>query len=82
MLRLLDAMDDHYDQRISDQEFIRLAASTRNSLESPAEYAPDIAVAVRALENFLSAATGGRLPLDLYGDLRLALADLEERRSG
>lgn len=77
LLRLLDAMDDHFDQRISDQEFVRLAASTRDSLHQAAEGGDEQALSVRALEDFLGGVTGGRLPVDLYGNLRIALADLE-----
>jgi hypothetical protein len=36
LLGLLDAMDDHFDRRISDQEFLRLSASARDSLTPPA----------------------------------------------
>jgi hypothetical protein len=35
-------------------------------------------VAFRALEDFLSTASGDTLPAELYGNLRLALAELEE----
>ena len=76
--RLLDAMDDHFDRRISDQEFLRLAASTRDSLNPPAGHEPGMAAAVRALENLLRTASGDPLPAELYGNLRLALAELEE----
>jgi len=77
LLRLLDAMDDHYDQRISDQQFVRRAAATRDSLHEAAKDTAGLAKSVRALEGFLSGVTGDRLPVDLYGNLRIALADLE-----
>jgi len=75
---LLDAMDDHFDRRISDQDFLRLAASIRASLSPSAANDPGMAVSVRAFEDFLSAASGDPLPVDLYGNLRFALAELEE----
>jgi hypothetical protein len=78
LVRLLDAMDDHFDRRISDQDFLRLAASTRDSLSKSAVDDPGLAVSVRALEDFLSAASDDPLPVDLYGNLRFALAELEE----
>jgi hypothetical protein len=78
LLRLLDAMDDHFDSRISDEEFLRLAASARDSLNPSAMHDPGLAVSVRALEDFLSAAEGDALPVEPHADLRLALADLEE----
>lgn len=77
LLRLLDAMDDHFDQRISDQEFVRLAASTCDSLHRSAAGGEELAGSLRALEDFLGGVTGDRLPVDLYGNLRIALADLE-----
>lgn len=73
---LLDAMDDHYDQRISDEQFVLQAASTRDSLDPAAREDPDLAMAVRALDDFMNATRDAALPLDLYGALRLALADL------
>jgi hypothetical protein len=78
LVRLLDAMDDHFDRRISDQEFLRLAPSTRDSLHPPAGHEPGMAAAVRALEDLLSTASGDPLPAELYGNLRVALAELEE----
>ena len=78
LLRLLDAMDDHFDRRICDQEFLRLAASTRASLSSPPVHDPRLAVIVRALEDFLISAEGSPLPDEPYGNLRFALAELEE----
>jgi hypothetical protein len=80
LLRLLDADDDHFDQRISDQEFLRLSASARDSLTPSAAHDPGLAPAVRALEVLLSAAKDDPLPAKLHGDLRTALADLEEFR--
>jgi hypothetical protein len=74
--RLLDAMDDHYDQRISDEQFVLQAVSARSSLGSAAIGDPDMAPAVRALEDFVKAARGGPLPLNLYGALRRELANL------
>lgn len=65
LLRLLDAMDDHYDRKISDDEFMRMAASTRDSLAPSAGRDPDLAASVRALEDFLSGARTGPLPLGL-----------------
>ena len=41
---------------------------------------PGLAAAVRALDVLLRAAKGDPLPLEPYGDLRIALADLEELR--
>ena len=41
-LRLLDAMDDHYDRRISDQELVSLAAYTRDSLNQSIAYNPGL----------------------------------------
>jgi hypothetical protein len=78
LLRLLDAMDDHFDRKISEQEFLRRAGLTRDSLDPSAGRNPGPAVSVRALEDFLSAAEGNLLPVELYDDLRLALAGLEE----
>jgi hypothetical protein len=80
LLRLLDADDDHFDQRISDQEFLRLSASARNSLTPSAAHDPGLAPAVRALDALLSAAKGDPLPAGPHGDLRTALADLEDLR--
>jgi hypothetical protein len=37
LLRLLDAMDDHFDSRITDQEFLRLALA---DLEEPPSHVP------------------------------------------
>jgi len=78
LVRLLDAMDDHFDRRISDQDFLRLAASTWDSLNSSTVNDPGLAISVRALEDFLSAASGDPLPVELYENLRFALAELEE----
>lgn len=69
-------MDDHYDQRISDEQFVLQAVSARSSLGSAAIGDPDMAPAVRALEDFVEAARGGPLPLNLYGALRRELANL------
>ncbi|MGO8957007.1 MAG: hypothetical protein ACLQFR_06530 [Streptosporangiaceae bacterium] len=44
------------------------------------EFNPGLAAAVRALDVLLRAAKGDPLPLEPYGDLRIALADLEELR--
>jgi hypothetical protein len=80
LLRLLDADDDHFDQRISDQEFLRLSASARNSLTPSAAHDPRLAAAVHSLDALLGAAKDDPLPAKLHGDLRTALADLEEFR--
>jgi hypothetical protein len=81
LLRLLDAMDDHFDRRISDQEFLRLADSAQDSLSASAAHDPGLATAVRALEILLSGTKGDRLPAEpTYDELRFALADLEELR--
>ena len=81
LLRLLDTMDDHFDRRISDQQFLRLAASAQDSLSASAAHDPGLAAAVRALEIFLSGTKGEPLPAEpTYDELRLALADLEELR--
>jgi hypothetical protein len=80
LLRLLDADDDHFDQRISDQEFLRLSASAWDSLTPSAAHDPGLAPAVRALDALLSAAKGDPLPAGPHGDLRTALADLEDLR--
>jgi hypothetical protein len=77
LLQLLDAMDDHYDGKISDDEFMRTAASTRDSVALSAAHDPDLAVSVRVLQEFLSRARTGMLPRRLYGELRIALTDLE-----
>jgi len=78
LLWLLDAMDDHSDSRITDQQFLHLAASAREFLTPSGVHDPGLAGSVRALEDFLSAAGGGALPVEPYANLRLALADLEE----
>jgi len=44
------------------------------------EFNPGLAAAVRALDVLLRAAKGDPLPLEPYGDLRIALADPEELR--
>jgi hypothetical protein len=44
------------------------------------EFNPGLAAPVRALDALLRAAKGDPLPLEPYGDLRIALADLEELR--
>jgi hypothetical protein len=80
LLRLLDADDGHFDRRISDQEFLRRAASARNFLTPSAAHDPGLAAAVHALDALLSAEKDGPLPAELQGDLRTALADLEEFR--
>jgi hypothetical protein len=80
LLRLLDADDDHFDQRISDQEFLRLAASARGSLTPSAAHDPGLAAAVHALDVFLGAAKADPLAAWPHGDLRTALADLEDLR--
>jgi hypothetical protein len=80
LLRLLDADDDHFDQRISGHEFLRLAASARDSLTPSAARDPGLAAAVRALDALLNAAKGDQLPAGPHGDLRIALADLEDLR--
>jgi hypothetical protein len=79
-LRLLDAMDDHFDQKISDREFLNQAASARDLLNPSPAGDPRLAAAALALEDFLSAATSDPLPAEPYGNLRLALAELEELR--
>lgn len=80
LLRLLDAMDEHFDRRISDREFLRQAASARDALDRPAACGrdPALTAAARALEDFLRAAKGSPLPAGPYGGLRFALAELEE----
>lgn len=78
LLRLLDAMDDHFDRRISDEQFLSRAASTRDSLNSPAAHDPGVAASIRALEELLNATKGEPLPTEAYDDLRIALAELEE----
>jgi hypothetical protein len=80
LLRLLDAMDDHFDRRISDQEFLCLAASARAGLTPPAVNDPALSAAVRALDALLSARKAGPLPAERYANLRHALADLEDLR--
>jgi hypothetical protein len=80
LLRQLDADDDHFDGRISDQEFLRRAASTRGSLTRSAAHDPGLAAAVHALDALLGAAQEGQPPLRLQGELRSALADLEQFR--
>ena len=80
LLRLLDAMDDHFDRRISDQEFLRLAATARAALTPPAANDPALSAAVRALDVLLRAPTAGPLPAEQYGTLRYALAELENLR--
>ncbi len=74
--RLLDAMDDEYDGRISGEQLVEKAASTLASLDPAAALDSDLARAVRALKAFIDAAREAPSPLDLYGELRLALADL------
>jgi hypothetical protein len=71
-------MDDHFDQKISDPEFLRRAGLTRDCLGPSAGRDPGLAVVVRALGDFLGAAEGDLLLSGLYDDLRSALADLEE----
>ena len=44
------------------------------------EFNPGLAAAVHALDALLSAEKDGPLPAELQGDLRTALADLEEFR--
>ena len=80
MLRLLDADDNHFDRRISDQEYLRRAASARNSLTPSAAHDLSLAAAVRALDALLSAESDSPLPAELQADLRTALADLEGLR--
>jgi hypothetical protein len=80
LLRLLDAMDDHFDRRTTDQEFLRLAASARAALTPPAAHDPALSAAVRALDALLHAPKAGPLPAEQYGNLRHALADLEDLR--
>jgi hypothetical protein len=77
LVRLLDAMDDHFDQLISDQEFLCLAASTRESLMPSAVHDAGLAASVRALDNFLRASEEP-LAVEPYGSLRLALSELDE----
>jgi CDGSH-type Zn-finger protein len=78
LLRILDLMDDHFDRRVSDEQFVLQAVATLESLDPVARDDPDLAAAVHALEGFVNAARGAPLPLDLYGALRFALADLPE----
>jgi hypothetical protein len=79
LLRLLDSMDDHFDQKISDQEFLRVAGAALDSLDPSAAHDPGLAVAVRTLDVLLSAARADPLPAEpTYDDLRLALANSEE----
>jgi hypothetical protein len=80
LLRLLDAMDDHFDQKISDHEFLTQAASARDILKPSPVDDPLLVTAARALEDFLTAARGDPLPAEPYGNLRSALAELEELR--
>jgi hypothetical protein len=72
-------MDDHFDQKISDREFLHLAASARDSLTLSAVHDPALATAVRALYA-LSTVKDDPFPAEPYGNLRLALADLEKFR--
>jgi hypothetical protein len=81
LLQLLDVMDDHYDGKVSDDEFMQAAASAWDSVALSAAHDPDLAIAVRVLEEFLAGARTGMLLRPLYGDLRIALVDLEEFRS-
>ena len=80
LLQLLDTMDDHFDQKISDQEFLHLAISARESLRPSAAHDPALATAIRALYVLLSTVKDDPLLAEPYGNLRLALADLEEFR--
>lgn len=80
LLRLLDAMDNHSDQKTSDHDFMRQAASALDLLNQPPVDDPRLDSAVRALEDLVSAARCGPLPGETYGHLRLALAELEEYR--
>jgi hypothetical protein len=82
LLRRLDAMDEHFDRRISDQEFLRKAASARDSLDLSAAGDPALLAAVRALQDFLSPGKDTPLPSGAYGNLRFALAELEEPPGG
>jgi hypothetical protein len=74
-------MDDHYDGKVSDDEFMQAAASAWDSVALSAAHDPDLTIAVRVLEEFLAGARTGMLLRPLYGDLRIALVDLEEFRS-
>jgi hypothetical protein len=76
--RLLDTMDDHFDQKISDREFLQLASAARDSLSPAAARDPALAAAVRALHALLSAASPP--PAEPYGNLRIALAGPEKFR--
>jgi hypothetical protein len=78
LLRLLDKMDDHFDHKISDREFLLLAAFARDSLSPSAAHDQGLAAAVRALDAHLTAAANDPAPAET--DLRFALADLEELR--
>jgi len=80
LLRLLDTMDDHFDQRITDQEFLHLATSARDSLSPSAAHDPALATAVRTLCALLGPAKDDPLRAEPYGNLRFALADLEKLR--
>jgi hypothetical protein len=80
LLRLLDTMNDHFDRIISDQEFLHLAASARDSLSPSAAHDPALATAVRTLSVLLGTAKDDPLPAEAYGNLRFALADLEKLR--
>jgi hypothetical protein len=83
LLSLLDAMDDHFDRRISDHDFRRLATSARNSLMPQDLHDPDLAAAIEALDGFLITTQEGQAPMprydtiEIFGTLRCALADLE-----
>jgi hypothetical protein len=62
LLRLLDTMDDHFDRQISDQEFLRLAASATDSQSPSAPHDPALAAGFRALDALLTAAKDDQLP--------------------
>ena len=82
LLHLLDLFDDHFDGRISDRELVRHVDATLRALPTPPARDPDVAAAVDALAVFASAAGQGSVPAGLYGNLRLALAELERPPGG
>jgi hypothetical protein len=56
-------MDDHFDQRISDSEFVRLAAAARSALSPQELDDPELAAATHALDRFLVAAQDEQAPV-------------------
>jgi hypothetical protein len=76
LVGLLDAMDDHFDGRLSDMQFIARAEATYAAVRAETDTSsPAVQEAVRALASFLQDRS---VKASSYEKLRHRLADLPD----